>query len=207
MPRYYVAIPAPGEGVRMTSLPVVVHESRTGAVTGSTVVPNATPGFGADVSGAANDHTFVVGGTVTGPRGEASYHLFRLLVSGRGVPSRLTEMRGLAIELGTGQITGIALSPDGSKLAVAIQRSVLRASVFMPFAVIDVIDLRAGRTRSWRSSVIGYWAGTPSWMDQNTTLAFPWWHEAFNVMMGADGRIVGFGQLNTADQDAQLPGR
>jgi len=116
-------------------------------------------------------------------------------------------MRGLAIELGTGHVTGIALSPDGSKLAVAIQRSVLRASVFMPFAVIDVIDLRAGRTRSWRSSVIGYWAGTPSWMDQNTTLAFPWWHEAFNVMMGADGRIVGFGQLNTADQDAQLPGR
>jgi hypothetical protein len=207
MPQYYVTIAAPGEGMQVASLAVVVHDSRTGAATGSTAVPNGTPAFGADISGAANDQTFVVGATVAGARAEASYHLFRLHVSGRGVPGPITELRGLAIKLRSGHVTGIALSPDNRRLAVVIQRSVARASVFKPFAVIDVVDLRTMRSRSWRSSVNGYWAGTPSWSDQDTTLAFPWWHEVYNVMSGVDGQIVGFGQLNTADRDAAVPGR
>jgi len=206
MPRYYVTIAVPGEAVRVTSLPVVVHDSRDGAVTGSTVVPAPTPAFGADVTGAADDRTFVVGAPEVGAGGKAAYHLFRLLLSGRGVPGRLTELRGLAIALGSGWVTGIALSPDGGKLAVAIQGWVPRAPVFMPFAVIDVVDLRTRQTRSWRSPVTGYWAGAPSWTDRNTTLAFPWWHEAYRVMIGVDGLIVGFGQLNTAARHAPLPG-
>lgn len=205
MPRYYVTIAVPGEAVRVTPA-VVVHDSRDGAVTGSTVVPTPDPGFSADITGAADDRTFVVGAPEAGADRKATYHLFRLLLSGRGVPGRLTELRGLAIALGSGWVTGIALSPDGGKLAVAIQGWAPRAPVFTPFAVIDVVDLRTRQTRSWRSPVTGYWAGAPSWTDQNTTLAFPWWHEAYQVMIGIDGLIVGFGQLNTADLHAPLPG-
>ena len=206
MPRYYVTIAVPGEAARLTSPPVMVHDSRDGAVTGSTAMPTTAPGFGADITGAADDRTFVVGAPEVGADGKATYHLFRLQLSARGTPGRLTELRGLAIALGNGWVTGIALSPDGSKLAVAIQGSVPRAPIFRPFAVIDVVDLRTRQTRSWRSSQTGYWAGAPSWTAHDTTLAFPWWHEAYNVMIGVDGVIVGFGQLNTADRHAPLPG-
>ena len=121
------------------------------------------------------------------------------------MPGRLLELRGLAIALDSRWATGIALSPDGGKLAVAIQGWVPRAPVFTPFAIIDVVDLRTQQTQSWPSPVTGYWAGAPSWTDQNTTLAFRGWHEAYRVMIGVDGLIVGFGQLNTADWHAPAP--
>ena len=138
VPRYFVAIPeVPGRAV-------VVGATATGAELG-TVAPPKPHTFFAWVAAAGDGRTFVLG-TSSLPRGPwdvttpRPVKLYRLVLDRSGHPGHLAR---LPIPTETG-ITGLALSPDGSKLAVS----------FLPAhgqtgSKIEVFSLATGAWREW----------------------------------------------------------
>jgi len=138
VPRYFVAIPeVPGRAV-------VVGATATGAELG-TVAPPKPHTFFAWVAAAGDGRTFVLG-TSSLPRGPwdvttpRPVKLYRLVLDRSGHPGHLAR---LPISTETG-ITGLALSPDGSKLAVS----------FLPVpgqagSKIKVFSLATGARREW----------------------------------------------------------
>jgi hypothetical protein len=120
-PRYYVALDNPQD--QNSPDPVIVADMRTGKRL-ATVNPPARHTFGG-VTAAADDRTFVLDVrdfpwsntyTQVTPR---SWYLLRI-DPGAAQPARLTKLPIPPTPDGA-QVDGIALSPDGSKLAVMFQ--------------------------------------------------------------------------------------
>jgi hypothetical protein len=137
VPRYFVAVPeVPGRAV-------VVGATATGAELG-TVAPPKPHTFFAWVTAAGNGRTFVLG-TSSLPRGPwdvttpRPVTLYRLVLDRSGHPGRLAP---LPIPPETG-ISGLALSPEGSKLAVSFLPSHGQGSS------IQVFSLAAAARRQW----------------------------------------------------------
>jgi len=169
VPRHFVAIPeVPGRAV-------VVGATATGAELG-TVAPPKPHTFFAWVAAAGDGRTFVLG-TSSLPRGPwdvttpRPVKLYRLVLDRSGHPGHLAR---LPIPTETG-ITGLALSPDGSKLAVS----------FLPVpgqagSKIEVFSLATGAGREWvwpGRGTIGQIAmpvtsGGLQWEADNRTLMF-----------------------------------
>ena len=138
VPRYFVAIPeVPGRAV-------VVGATATGAELG-TVPPPKPHTFFAWVAAAGDGRTFVLG-TSSLPRGPwdvttpRPVKLYRLVLDRSGHPGHLARLP-IPTEKG---ITGLAMSPDGSKLAVS----------FLPVpgqtgSKIEVFSLSTGAQREW----------------------------------------------------------
>jgi hypothetical protein len=137
VPRYFVAIPE-------VPTRAVVGATATGAELG-TVAPPQPHTFFAWVAAAGDGRTFVLG-TSSLPRGPwdvttpRPVKLYQLVLDRSGHPGRLAR---LPIPTETG-ITGLALSPDGSKLAVS----------FLPphgqtGSTIQVFSLATGTRRQW----------------------------------------------------------
>ena len=137
VPRYFVAIPE-------VSGHAVIGATATGAVLGTFAPPTPHTFFAwAAVSG--DDRTFVLGTSPKLRRGDIlndprPVKLYRLVLDRSGHPGRLVP---LPIPTETG-ITGLALSSDGSKLAVS----------FLPAhgqtgANIQVFSLATGARREW----------------------------------------------------------
>src|SRR5262249_28060535 len=138
VPRYFVAIPeVPGRAV-------VVGATATGAELG-TVAPPKPHTFFARVAAAGDGRTFVLG-TSSLPRGPwdvttpRPVKLYRLVLDRPGPPGHLAR---LPIPAETG-ITGLALSPDGSKLAVSLLPVPGQAG-----SKIEVFSLATGAGREW----------------------------------------------------------
>ncbi len=176
VPRYFVAIPeVPGRAV-------VVGATATGAELG-TVAPPKPHTFFAWEAAAGDGRTFVLG-TSSLPRGPwdvckpRPVKLYRLVLGRSGHPGSLAR---LPIPPETG-ITGLALSPDGSKLAVS----------FLPVpgqtgATIQVFSLATGARQQWvwpgrgdlgelampvASGGLGGLSGGLQWEADNRTLMF-----------------------------------
>jgi hypothetical protein len=170
VPRYFVALPQhPGRAV--------IGATATGAVRGTVAPPKAYPVF-LRAAAAGDGRTFVlaagvpptVGTNVLNPR-PVSY--YRLSLDRSGHPGRLVP---LPIPSETVTITGLALSPDGSNLAVSL----------LPVhgqkgAKIQVFSLASGAGREWvwpGRGTVGEIApfvaggGSNSWEADNRTLLF-----------------------------------
>ena len=140
VPPYYVAV--------ANSSLTVVRATWTGATLAR--ITTSTPVAG--VAGAADGRTFVldeqrsiVGGSVTWV-GQPTFYLLRLTAS--GTEESLTRLAVPAIPNGT-VVSGLALSPDGSKLAVDVD------SGSWPQARLTEImtyTLATGAFRSWTTS-------------------------------------------------------
>jgi hypothetical protein len=171
VPRYFVALPDPGPGR------VVVGATATGAVLGTVAPPKAYPVF-MWVAAAGNGRTFVLaagvppapGTNILNPR---PVRFYRLALGRSGHPGRLVP---LPIPPETVTITGLALSPDGSKLAVALL-PVRRQKE----PRIQVFSLATGAGREWVWPGTGWIGritvgldgnGALSWEANNRTLLF-----------------------------------
>jgi hypothetical protein len=108
VPRYYAALADAG-GSR---LKVVVGDDRTGRTLAVVNPPAGESFYG--VTGAADDRTFVV---TSATHGGTSWYLLRLS-PGAAHPARLTKLPIKPISF---PVSGLALSPDGQKLAVMYQ--------------------------------------------------------------------------------------
>jgi hypothetical protein len=169
--------------------------------TGATLARITTRTPFAGVTGAADDRTFVLdaqrqvmGPTVRWPE-QPRFYLLRL--SAAGAEQSLARLAVPALPNGTA-VTGLALSPDGSKLAVAVDSA---TSGRPGLQEIGVYTLATGAFRTWfangsndpvdpdgftGSGVDG--SQTISWAADSRTLAFDW---------GNRSNVVGVRLLDT----------
>ena len=168
VPRYFVAIPE-------VSGRAVVGATATGTVLG-TVAPPEPHTFFAWVTAAGDGRTFVLGASPRLRRGDILNNprpvtLYRLVLDRSGHPGRLAP---LPIPTETG-VSGLAVSPDGSKLAVS----------FLPAhgqtgSKIQVFSLATGARREWvwpglgtlGSIAMPVASGGLQWEADNQTLMF-----------------------------------
>jgi hypothetical protein len=170
VPRYFVALPGPGdEGSGGPTATVGV--TATGKVLGTVAAPKPYGVFDwATASG--NDRVFVLAAQRPMKRpGPSHYRFYRLVLSRSGRPGPLTP---LAIPAQTGYINGFALSPDGSKLAM----SFIPGYTSSQPSKIEVFTLAtgAGQTWTWPGAGNVGWdkpvARSLSWESDNRTLLF-----------------------------------
>ena len=221
VPAYYVALGNP-------SLAVV-----RATVTGATLVRIMTRTPFVGVTGAADDRTFVldaqrqvIGPTMVQWPQQPAFYLLRLTAS--GTEQSYTRLPVPALPKGAA-VTGLALSPDGSQLAIELGLG----SVAHPGRLeISIYTLATGATRTWSmtdsfepedpsgftgSGVDG--AQSISWTADSRTLAFDWAKSRADMgvrlldattsggSLTADGRLavfLGSGIIGDApDGDAQ----
>jgi hypothetical protein len=180
IPRYYVTISR-----YVVPLQAVVRDSANGQVTGAVTVPAVVRADVADITAAADDRSFIIGAYDVDPAGTMDYRLFRLRISASGRPAPLTELLVIALPRPATTVGGIALSPDGTKVAISLQYQVASMDS-IPYGGIEVVDLATRATRTWIAPRDDYlsWPGQPSWADGDTMVAFTWWHST-----GLAGRI------------------
>lgn len=196
MPRFYLVV---------AGLEVVVRASADGHVTGTAAMPvPAATGrtlVGGEAFGSADGRHFVIVVSRDGDLpGVAEVTVFQLTVSTDGRPGRLRQVpfdnRGMPV-------TGAALSPDDSMLAL----SLVHEFPFGPrYGSVEVINLTNGETRTWTGqNTPGYWPGVPAWAS-NDTVMVPWWRSATSLSM-FPAVITGIGQIDTAAPGGSLTAR
>ena len=180
VPRFFVALPdpaAPGH--------TVVGATATGAVLGTVAPPKPYTVF-TWVAAAGDGRTFILAAGVmpktgTSASGWGPVRFYRLVLDRSGHPGRLAA---LPIPPETATITGLAVSPDGSKLAVALLPAHGRIG-----PTVQVFSLATGAGREWVWPGTGWigqinnglsGSGEMSWKANNRTLlfeettSFPW---------------------------------
>jgi hypothetical protein len=199
VPPYYVAITSNGNP-RFHPSSAVVRLTATGGLVARIAVP--TDRTVVAVSAAADDRTFVLDEQLwpqVEQNASAPHAFFLLRLSPAGQVENLSSVP-VTIPSG-GFVTGLALSPDGSKLALAIEAAHDQATV-------RVDTLRTGAVRTWSGTgTIGYTfgslntgneAGSLSWTADQQTLAFDW--------LGAGpGQDQGVWLLNLTRSGRDLP--
>ena len=183
IPRYYLTFTFVADQ-QFQGLPVteaVIWDSATGQITGKVKI--LTDAFPAPVTVAAapDDRSFIIGTDEQNPKTHQGYRFFRLPISADGKPGHLTELPAYPVPMNALFLTGIALSPDGTLLAMSYTYGVGRqnghaASVV---AAVEVINLVTGTVRIWTAAPQhGHWyePGAPSWADGDRMIAFTWQH-------------------------------
>lgn len=176
VPRYYIAVTG-------TRRPYADYPHVAGIYQTSTGAPVATiraPGVGRtviQVSAAADDRTFVIATQASSAIPSATrFYLIRFSASSDS--TAISPIAMLLVPAGA-FFSGLALSPDSSKLAVSFTPNQNAPRLTEE---IRVLNLRTGALRTWTSAngyVHGY-GGTAdplvlSWGADNTTLAFNWY--------------------------------
>ena len=178
VPAYYVSLESHGHPGTHPSY-AVVRSTVTGAALGTI----AAPGGGTIVAAtaAANDKTFVLDEQPWVPNQyyankwvePRTFVMFRLGASGQ--PGTLTRLP-MSVPAGV-EMTGFALSPDGSQLAIAVEPSNVNKD--RNLQQIRIYSLRTGAVRSWSAEGRGIGQGgddasSLSWTADEHTLAFNW---------------------------------
>lgn len=176
VPPYYVAIISRDNNPAASPSYAVVAATASGK-TLATIQPSVAHGTIVAVTAAADDRTFVLDeerfttSATDQDYGARTFYKFRLTSSGR--PGPLTR---LAMSVPSGQqVNGLALSPDGSKLAMALQPETNKQPYL---TLLKVYTLATGAVRTWTGNgSIGSGpddARSLSWTSDGRTLAFDW---------------------------------
>lgn len=178
MPRYYVTVwqtyAGSGNGHVIPTY-AVVHDSATGAALATVRVPTlVSPGGpnslssvqGPSITAAGDDRTFVIMEQSDVPRVNLFYRL-RVAASGRSARlSRLPVSVPAYLAL-----TDVALSPDGTRLAMDVQHCNAKTES-CPYTGIRVVTIATGAVSTWTTRA----SGAPfnvSWVG-NERVAFEW---------------------------------
>jgi hypothetical protein len=153
MPRYYVTL----NHFRPLA---VVRDSVTGKVLSTVPLPRGIDPKQSQIAAAGDGRGFALT-LFSFPR----TRFYWLRVSADGRSARLTALNAAPLPAGD-YADGIAISPDGSKLAVAIQLSGGQRGA------VEVVSLATGTARTWTTGSPGYPAGV-SWADGHR-LGFFW---------------------------------
>jgi hypothetical protein len=178
VPAYYVSIEAHGHPGTHPSY-AAVRSTVTGAVLGT--IAAAGGGTVVAATAAADDKTFVLDEQPwvssqsyaqqwAEPR---TFVMFRLGASGQ--PGTLTRLP-MSVPAGV-VMTGFALSPDGSQLAIAVAPNYFKKD--RDLQQIRIYSLRTGAVRTWTGGGRGIGQGgddafSLSWAADERTLAFNW---------------------------------
>jgi hypothetical protein len=171
MPRYYVTV----DHFR----PVAeVRDSRTGKVLATVALPRRIDPKASQIAAAGDGRTFVLA-LLSFPQ----TRFYRLRVTDGGHSARLTALNAAPLPPGE-YADGIAVSPDGSRLAVAIQRSGGQ------HGAVEVVSLATGAARTWTTGRPGIPWGV-SWADSRRLGFF--WEDDGSALRGS-----GLWELDTA---------
>jgi hypothetical protein len=163
-----------------------VVDTATGAVLATIAPPRPYVTF-AGVTGAADDRTFVV--AVQRRVTEPVTRFFLLRINPAGPPGQRARLIRLPIPSDSGGILNVALSPDGTSLAVA------------DLTGLHVLNLLSGAERTWHPGLGGGLLGNGttdallSWVADSRHLAF-----AYN----SDGSLLGAYLLDTRAAGSNL---
>jgi hypothetical protein len=163
VPRFYATV-APGQHIR-----VLIHSSRTGRVVSSQGLAGAY-GSNPSITAASNDRMFAVVTASRMPHSPTGPRLYQVWINNRGRVTTVGGNQRLLVPAGH-VVDGIALSPDGSKLAIAEQ---IPQPAFRPLGEIEEWSVEAGRViRTW-SAAKGM-PLDPAWLASGRKLGFLWW--------------------------------
>ena len=177
VPRYYVSVESHGNPNFNPSY-AVVRSTATGAAL-ETVAPAGGRTVLA-VTAAADDQTFIldtapwVSSTSNANQAFEPRSFLQLRLNSEG---NVFAQRALSLSVPAGQLmTGFALSPDGSKLAMAIQPDNNKHEPDL--TEVKVVTLATGAVLTWTANgTIGFGsddARSLSWPESEGTLAFDW---------------------------------
>ena len=185
VPRYYLTFTYVADH-QVHGLPVteaVIRDSATGRITGTVKI--VTDDFPAPVTVAAapDDRSFIIGTYKPNPKGTRAtdyqeYRFFRLPISVDGKPGHLAGLPAYPVPM-YASVEGIALSPDGTLLAVSSMYNGPGGIPAVLAAKVEVINLATGKVRIWTAGVQRghyYVPGPPSWADGDRMIAFTWQH-------------------------------
>jgi hypothetical protein len=179
VPPYYLTLTVLRDSRLGMYAEAVVRASASGLITGTVKLPPLLAVPVLNAVAAPDDRAFIVGVHGFNSAGWPDYRLFRLRISASGKAGQLTELPYLARYQNLG-VTGLALSRDGTLLAVSMQVSPFKAAnavLSETIAEIEVINLVTGRVRTWTAPPRGghyYISGAPSWADGDQMIAFTW---------------------------------
>jgi hypothetical protein len=173
MPHYYVTVwqtyAGTGNGQVIPTY-AVVHDSATGAALATVRVPTLADARGGvqgpSITAAGDDRTFVIMEQSDVPRLNLFY---RLRVAANGRSARLSRLPvSVPAYLA---LTDVALSPDGTRLAMDVQHCNAKTQS-CPYTGIRVVTIATGAVSSWTTRANGApfnvsWAG-------NERVAFEW---------------------------------
>jgi hypothetical protein len=186
IPRYYLTFTFVADK-QFQGLPVteaVIRNSATGRITGTVKILSYAFPAPVTVAAAPDDRSFIISTDERYRQGksyEEQYRFFRLPISADGKPGHLIELPAYPVPVNALFVTGSAISPDGTLLAMSYTYGVGRQNGHAAslLAAVEVIDLVTGKVRIWTAAQQHghyYEAGTPSWADGDRMIAFTWQH-------------------------------
>ncbi len=208
-PRYYAEVEGKFAGWHGTdSVEVVIRSSATGAVAARVKnpviagVPRVLP---VSVAAAPGERTFYVLYRNYGQHDTMWIYRFRLTSSGPTAPVPIAG-GAIAGQDFLGNVGGFTVSPDGSRLAMAVANTTdntINASIARQ---VLVIDLRTGARRAWQGGLDragqAFGIETLSWTPDSSSLVFlATWCPPDDISYGVYG---GF-DCSTLGQDSQQP--
>jgi hypothetical protein len=176
LPPFYVTTQSNGR----TSTMLMIRRSADGAAVMRVAAPPGEQFQG--VSAASDGRTFVLS-AVSGSKANLVYRFYRMHLAADGRPGQLTALP-LSVRSGSDMsyVSGIALSPGGRQLAVAVMagifetpgKSDLSGTVMPGRARVEVVSLRTGEVRTWTASPqVGFPISSGlSWADHGRRLAY-----------------------------------
>ena len=175
VPPYYVAITSHGNPNFAPSYAVV--KATVSGKTLATIGPSVAGGTILAVTAAADDRTFVLDEQHWSDDENSSYQtrtFYEFRLSSAGQPGPLTR---LPLTVPDGQLlTGLAMSPDGSKLAITVEPDNDKKEPNL--TTVSVYSLATGAVRTWTGNgtigTSGDDARSLSWTADGRTLAFDW---------------------------------
>ena len=193
IPPYFVAVAFTGKAAQSPAV-AVVHDTVSGHAL-ATIRPSIRGGTIVGVSAAGDDRTFVLDEQTwvkpkypfptAGYSGPHSFYLLRLSSAGR-----VSSLGRLRVTVPATQVLcAFALSPDGQRLALAVQsrKNLGRTD-------LKVVTLSTGSTRVWAANGI-FRSGAAdsrgmSWTADGRELAFEWQANNVGMFPGVEARLL-----------------
>jgi hypothetical protein len=177
VPRYYVSIESHGNPNFNPSY-AVVRATATGSAMETVAAPAGRTVVA--VTAAANDRTFILDeqpSVSASSNANQSFEPRSFVKLSLGPDGRVLSLAALSLSVPAGQLmTGFALSPDGTKLAIAVQPGNNKREPDL--TEVKVVTLATGATLTWTANgTVGFGpddARSLSWTDSERTLAFDW---------------------------------
>jgi len=201
IPPYFVAVAFTGKAAQSPAV-AIVHDTVSGHAL-ATIKPSIRGGTIVGVSAAGDDRTFVLDEQpwvkpkfpfpTAGYSGPHSFYLLRLSSAGR-----VSSLGRLRVTVPTTQwLRAFALSPDGRRLALAVQPRKGPARTDL-----EVVTLSTGSTRVWSAAGI-FRSGAAdsrglSWTADGRELAFEWQANNVGEWPPVEERLL---SLTSADGD------
>jgi hypothetical protein len=192
MPRFYVTLSWPavhlagGLPVSPGHVIAEVHASQTGQVLSRVGV--GFPGNGMGISADQSDRAFVIDAAASNDEASGRVALYLLRVSADGRSTTLTKLPLVLLPPGSPDVVdGIAVSPDGTKLAVALQVN-QNPNVLNPRGEIVVYSLNGGATQTWTAPQDKAVPWDPAWTGGSRYLTFVWQDHLVGTIWFSTGR-------------------